>query len=145
MAKKERPTSLPGTTVKIKTDCGTLFITINAEEGRPFEVLGRLGKSGGCVASHIEGMGRLISTALQHDVPVEDLIKQLRGIRCPQPSENGTGKVWSCADAFAHAMADFMNIENNDDHVPKCPKCGSKLQKKGNTLVCEMGDFERSD
>jgi len=144
MPKKERPNILHGNTVKIKTDCGTLFVTINTEDGKPFEVMGRMGKSGGCVASHIEGIGRLLSIALQNEVPVEDLIKQLRGIRCPAPVDNGDGRVFSCADAFAHAMANFMKIDDTEGHVPKCPKCGAKMKRKENKLICECG-FERSD
>lgn len=123
--KKERSPVLTGTTTKIKTECGTMFITINSQDGVPFEVIGRMGKSGGCLSSHIEAIGRLISCCLQHDIAPEEIVKQLHGIRCPQPSTNNGNVILSCADAFAVAMAEKFDLT-----VPiekgECGECETK-------------------
>lgn len=147
MTPKERPKTLEGFTYVLRTGCGKLYITVNGEEGKPVEVMAKMGKSGGCVASQIEGLGRLVSTALQHGTEPQYLIKQLKGIRCPSPSENEEHiKVTSCSDAFARAMEFYIKTEiTEDDGANKCPKCKTPLKKVRNNLVCESCGFERAD
>jgi ribonucleoside-diphosphate reductase alpha chain len=148
--KEGRPAKLTGNTFLLSTGCGKLYITVNQDEfGCPAEVLARMGKTGGCVASQIEGLGRLVSISLQSGADVEQLIKQLRGIRCPSPSEpiNGENKVTSCSDAFAQALDMFLNggKVTEIDEAMLCHNCGEKLTKKDNLLVCLNCGRERSD
>lgn len=96
---------LKGHTRRIKTGCGNLYITINEVDGEPKEVFIRLGKAGGCAASQSEALGRLVTVALKSGVPLEKLVKQLRGIGCHQPIGIGDAKVMSCADAVGICLA----------------------------------------
>lgn len=95
-----------GTTTKISTGCGNLYVTINNDEmGEPFEVFMQMGKAGGCAMSQLEAIGRLVSLALRSGVNVDSIIDQLKGIRCPSPSwEKGGGRIFSCSDAIARIV-----------------------------------------
>src|SRR4030042_1762900 len=99
-----RPEVVRGSTRRIRTGCGNLYATINLdEEGNPYEMFTRVGKAGGCAASQLEAMGRLITLLLRGKTPLDILIKQLRGISCHQPFGHGESKVASCADAVGKA------------------------------------------
>jgi ribonucleoside-diphosphate reductase alpha chain len=102
---RPRPQVVTGTTSKITTGCGNLYITINEdEEGNPFEVFMQMGKAGGCAASQLEAIGRLVSLALRSGMDLKSIIDQLRGIRCPSPSWSKDGRIFSCADAIARVI-----------------------------------------
>ncbi len=102
---RPRPQVVTGTTTKITTGCGNLYITINEDEdGSPFEVFMQMGKAGGCAASQLEAIGRLVSLALRSDIDLKSIIDQLRGIRCPSPSWSKDGRIFSCADAIARVI-----------------------------------------
>ncbi len=77
---KSRPLELPSKTYKVPTGYGNLYIIISEYEGKPFEVFCTIGKSGGSITAKAEVTGRLVSLALRHDVPIEDIIDQLIGI-----------------------------------------------------------------
>ncbi len=102
---RPRPEVVIGTTTKVSTGCGNLYVTINTDESNtPFEVFTQMGKAGGCAASQLEAIGRLVSLAFRSGVDVKVIIEQLRGIRCPSPSwEKGT-RIFSCADAIARVV-----------------------------------------
>jgi len=144
--KKERPAVLKGKTYVIKTGCGKLYISINGDDDdAPMEILARMGRSGGCVASQMEAIGRLCSTALAGGVEPQYLIKQLKGIRCPSPNEYDGIKINSCADAFAKALEWYLGIEAESNGTNLCPKCKVVLNKVKNNLVCPECNFTRSD
>jgi len=98
---------LPGSTRRIKTGCGNIYITTNRNDnGKIEEVFIRLGKAGGCASSQTEALGRLITLALKYGTPIEDIVKQLLGIGCQQPVFAGSSnKILSCADAVAKGLA----------------------------------------
>ena len=102
---RPRPHVTLGTTTKIATGCGNLYITINQDEqGQPFEVFMHMGKAGGCAMSQLEAIGRLVSLALRSGIEVGSITEQLRGIRCPSPSWEKGGRIFSCSDAIARAV-----------------------------------------
>lgn len=102
---------LQGSTRRIQTGCGNLYITINKNaEGTPMEVFVRLGKAGGCASCQTEAIGRLITLALRAKVPMADITRQLKGIGCHQPVGFGMKKVLSCADAVAICLQDVIPI-----------------------------------
>lgn len=146
MTPKERPKILEGNTYVMHTGCGNLYVTVNSDkEGTPTEVLARMGKSGGCVSSQIEGIGRLLSCSLQHGADPKELIKQLKGIRCPSPNKYEEMELTSCSDAFAKALEFDLKISVQEENGHKCPKCKTPLKKVKNNLVCESCGFERAD
>ena len=112
---RERPDQIHGTTTRIRTGCGPLFVTINDDErGLPFETFATLGKAGGCAAAQTEAIGRLASLALRSGVPAEEVHKTLRGITCHRPAGFGPDRVLSCGDGIAQAMAMQLDVENAD-------------------------------
>ncbi|MHA2244588.1 MAG: ribonucleotide reductase N-terminal alpha domain-containing protein [Candidatus Hodarchaeales archaeon] len=112
-----RPNVTRGVTERVRVGCGTnLFITINEDEEGLAELFLSLGKSGGCVASHIESMGRLISLALRSRIEPDEIILQLKSIRCPSPTFGPEGPILSCADAVAKAVERFINRYSINNH-----------------------------
>jgi len=102
---KARQDVIHGSTRKIRTGCGNLYVTVNEDEdGRLFEIFNQIGKAGGCVASQSEAIGRLVSLAFRSGIEPEDIIRQLKGISCHTPVWYRDGKVLSCSDAVAKAI-----------------------------------------
>ena len=111
---RPRPPVIVGTTTKIATGCGNLYITINEDgEGQPFEVFMHMGKAGGCAMSQLEAIGRLVSLGLRSGIEVGSIIEQLRGIRCPSPSWEKGGRIFSCSDAIARAIEQRVHDTKN--------------------------------
>jgi ribonucleoside-diphosphate reductase alpha chain len=102
---RPRPEVVTGTTTKVSTGCGNLYVTINTDESnRPFEVFTSMGKAGGCAGSQLEAIGRLVSLAFRSGVDVKVIVEQLRSIRCPSPSWEKGSRIFSCADAIARVI-----------------------------------------
>lgn len=144
-----RPEVVRGSTRRIRTGCGNLYATLNLDgEGNPYEMFTRVGKAGGCAASQLEAIGRLITLLLRAKIPIEVLIKQLQGISCHQPSFQGETKVLSCADAVAkalslHSRKEVKIIEQpqeerkevNSDAVDKIKGISENLRKDKEALA----------
>jgi ribonucleoside-diphosphate reductase alpha chain len=102
---KAREDVIHGSTRKIRTGCGNLYVTVNEdEEGKLFEIFNQIGKAGGCAASQSEAIGRLVSLAFRSGLEPEDIIRQLKGISCHTPVWYREGKILSCSDAVAKAI-----------------------------------------
>lgn len=107
---RPRPDVMEGTTRKMETSCGSLYVTVNRDEsGRPFEVFTSMGKAGGCASSQSEAIGRLVSLALRSGIDPHQVVRQLRGISCHLPRGLGRNKISSCADAVAQALEFFLD------------------------------------
>lgn len=105
-----RPDITRGVTERVRVGCGTnLFLTINEDEEGLTEIFLSLGKSGGCVASHVEAIGRLVSLALRSRIEPMEIVDQLRSIRCPSPTFSSEGPILSCADAVAKGIEKFLS------------------------------------
>jgi hypothetical protein len=100
-----------------------------------------MGKAGGCAHSHIEAASRMISLALRSGLESEAIIKQLKGIRCPEPRWKEGRMILSCADAIAHVLEKHGNFEQqiniSSNVVGMCPDCGGVLEHEGGCAVCK--------
>lgn len=148
---RPRPRMTRGVTFKSKTGCGTLYVTINEDEQGPAEVFLRIGKSGGCAASQSEATGRLVSLALRSGVSPAAIVKQLRGIRCPNPVWEDGRTILSCSDALSHVLAEYLQLNGDEktqsdlDNLkyssysglpPECPDCGSRVMFAEGCVTC---------
>ncbi|MFB6212886.1 MAG: adenosylcobalamin-dependent ribonucleoside-diphosphate reductase [Candidatus Magasanikbacteria bacterium] len=120
LSPRERPEEMSGKTYKMKTGYGNLYITVNDDEhGDPFEVFATIGKSGGFFQEQSEAICRLISLSLRAGVSIENIIKQLKGIRGPMPVITNKGTVLSLPDAIARVLEDHTGRnfleEGNED------------------------------
>jgi ribonucleoside-diphosphate reductase alpha chain len=165
---RARPYVTRGSTQRLETGCGHLYVTINEDENGLCEVFTQMGKSGGCTASQAEAVGRLISLALRSGIEPEAIVKQLKGIRCPSPLWQPGGMVLSCSDAVAKALERFVkdtpssagqgttvngsdgtggatkqNYVNKGDVCPECPECGSMVEYVEGCVVCRTCGFSK--
>jgi ribonucleoside-diphosphate reductase alpha chain len=146
---RPRPPMMQGTTMRVETGCGKLYVTINEDDQGLFEIFAQMGKSGGCAMSQSEAISRLISLALRAGVDTDAILRQLRGIRCPAPLLAKGGVVLSCPDAMSKAidrhitrkrdvgeeaiieeattLDNFIDKSDGRNVVGVCPDCGGPL------------------
>lgn len=105
---RQRPKVTRGSTFLMRTGCGKMYVTVNEDEQGACEVFTQLGKSGGCTSSQSEAVSRMISLALRSGISQEEVIYQLKGIRCPSPTLAEGGAILSCADAIAKALENYV-------------------------------------
>ncbi|MBN1885998.1 MAG: vitamin B12-dependent ribonucleotide reductase, partial [Candidatus Krumholzibacteriota bacterium] len=157
LAPRARPSITNGQTRKMTTGCGNLYVTINEDEHGPFEVFTQMGKAGGCSASQSEAIARLISLSLRAGLDPKEVIKQLRGIRCPNPGWEKGGMILSCSDAIARALERYM-LEKKTPVGEKvqamstgylervagfCPECGGVMEHESGCSVCRTCGFSK--
>jgi ribonucleoside-diphosphate reductase alpha chain len=107
--KRSRPELLRGTTRRLETPLGTLYVTVTEDDrGQPFEVFMSLGKAGGALMADVEALGRLISLALRSGIPMKEIWRQLRGISSDRVIGLGPHKVLSVPDAVGIAIERWM-------------------------------------
>jgi len=173
IAPRPRPEVIIGTTTKVSTGCGNLYVTINVDEdGKPFELFTQMGKAGGCAASQLEATGRLVSLAFRAGIEVKSIIEQLSNIRCPSPSWEKGQRIFSCADAIArvverrlvnvqqaapvaaetltipmkHSHDDQVLVTDLDDQaniVGVCPDCGGALRHEEGCVKCHACGYSK--
>jgi ribonucleoside-diphosphate reductase alpha chain len=171
IAPRPRPEVITGTTTKVATGCGNLYVTINIDDqGKPFELFTQMGKAGGCAASQLEALGRLVSLAFRSGIEVKAIIEQLRNIRCPSPSWEKGQRIFSCSDAIArviekrlisskvapvlesapvamkHSYNDEVIISDFSPHgdiAGVCPDCGGTLRHEEGCLKCQGCGFSK--
>jgi ribonucleoside-diphosphate reductase alpha chain len=108
-AKRSRPDLLGGSTRRIETPLGTMYVTITQDDkGQPFEVFISLGKAGAPLMADVEAIGRLISLGLRSGIPMREIYRQLRGISSDRVVGLGPLKVLSVPDAIGIAIEKWM-------------------------------------
>jgi ribonucleoside-diphosphate reductase alpha chain len=135
-APRKRPAETKGTITRVNTGCGSLYISVAYDDQGICEVFSTLGKAGACAVAQLEAICRLISTALRSGVDVAQVVKQLRGIRCPNVAWEGGKSVLSCADAIASVLEKHVNSDDKpqlEDYglaknmAGQCPECSNML------------------
>lgn len=152
---RKRPETIKGSTRLMNTGCGRMYVTINEDEnGQIFELFTSMGKAGVCASTQCESLGRLISLSFRSNIEPDEIIKQLKGISCHQPSWNSGGKILSCADAIAKALESYKtktgggngNGHGQNDEIMRigaCPECGGAVEHEGGCAVCHNCGFTK--
>jgi len=167
-----RPAVLTGITIKMKTDSGNLYVTINEKNGRMFEVFTTLGKSGAATAAFTEAIGRMISLALRIGADPNSIVKELVGIRGGEPVWQEGERVLSVPDAIGKAINKYLamksgtseeqkplftisdskkNVSNENVQDswgygnPTCPECGSPLIVSEGCMTCPVCGWSKCD
>ncbi len=109
---RERPLITRGITTQVKTEQGSLYVTINEDENGIAEVFLNIGKSGGYSSGYCEAIGRLISVSLRAGLSIESIIDQLKGIRTSIPTLNKGMFVYSVPDAVAKVLENHIKNKN---------------------------------
>ncbi|MDH4352054.1 MAG: adenosylcobalamin-dependent ribonucleoside-diphosphate reductase, partial [Gemmatimonadota bacterium] len=108
--KRSRPELLRGTTRRVETPLGTMYVTITEDDRhQPFEIFMSLGKAGGALMADVEAIGRLISLGLRSGIPIAEIHRQLRGISSDRVTGLGPSKVLSVPDAIGIAIERWMH------------------------------------
>ena len=170
---RPRPEILRGTTYKLKTAYGNLYITINEDEQGPFEVFSQMGKAGGFFAANLEAICRMISLSLRSGVHIDSVIRQIKGIRDPQPIWYKGEMILSLPDAIAQILEKHMKSSQSkldlqwgvsdaklaqpvkltlekgtesmldNGFAPACPDCGGVLTFQEGCAKCGACGFSR--
>ncbi|MCX6810943.1 MAG: vitamin B12-dependent ribonucleotide reductase [Candidatus Berkelbacteria bacterium] len=157
---RPRPEVVVGTTEKVPTGLGDMYITINEDAEGMCELFVSHGKSGGEANAMNEAIGRLISIALRSRVEPKVLAKHLKGIRGANPVWQNGELILSCPDAIGKAMDRYIerskklnldfNTNINPTVTPKkqtvidsdqlltelCPDCGGQIEYESGCFVC---------
>ena len=112
---RARPRSLTSTTTKLRTEMGSLYITVSTDEdGQPFEVFGWLGKGGSFQHGVTELVCRLISLHLRRGTPLEEVIDQIQGIQEMAPfwnqlADGRSVSILGLGDGIAHILREHLD------------------------------------
>jgi ribonucleoside-diphosphate reductase alpha chain len=152
-----RPQLLTGETQRMDTGCGKLFVIMNDDEYGAREVFANMGKAGGCASSNTEALGRLISLALKKGAAANEIVEQLKGIRCHVPYGMGPNATLSCADAIGKALerryvsgaaaaaagAPEPQLSLVEVAQGACPDCGGSIEHEGGCVVCRLCGYSK--
>ena len=104
-----------------------------------------------------------MSLALRSGVENSKIVEQLRGIRCPSPSWEKSGRIFSCSDAIARVLELRLGngkmhhqeeaLEKHSPHtmiedklgtvVGVCPDCGAALRHEEGCVVCRSCGYSK--
>ena len=142
---RDRALITRGATLKMRTGCGNLYVTINEDDEGLFEVFATMGKAGGCAASQSEAISRMVSLALRSRIEPKAIIRQLKGIRCPNPTLWVGGPISSCPDAIGKAMERYLAAKEERTPVGETKTIESFAEPKNenpvsNSLAVKEGE-----
>lgn len=161
-----RPKKLYGSTKTVQIGCGKILVTVNHDNNNKVkEVIITSGKGGGCHAQS-EAIGRLISISLRANVDINEIIHQLRGIRCDACKKKGLDGI-SCPDAIGRYIEEEQKyLDGEEIHIAppvfkeetvekpikekepenesnKCPQCGAQLAHESGCVKCYNCDYSK--
>jgi ribonucleoside-diphosphate reductase alpha chain len=152
---RRRPKKTTAFVEKVTTGCGSMYITVASDDKGLCEVFVSLGKAGGCASAQLEATGRLISLALRSGVDPAEVVKMLKGIRCPSIAWEEGKSVLSCADAIATVMDTHLRGQSETpaggqaetrvavvesgpvrNIAGQCPDCAGLLRYQEGCFIC---------
>lgn len=131
-----RPSKLQANVHIIETGNGKMYVTVSSQNGRPVEIFLSIGKSGQILNNFCEAIGRTISIALQHGVPLSVIIKTLLGINSDRPNwfrfeetDKKPTQLLSIPDSIAKLLQRYYSEDDSETiSMPTegelCTKCG---------------------
>ena len=161
---RKRSRVTKGSTERVATGCGNIYVTVNSDEHGICEVFSSLGKAGGCASAQLESTCRLISLALRSGVDVAAVVKHIRGIRCPSIAWEQGHSILSCPDAIASVLGSRINADESDklnievaakqiknaidppaavNIGGQCPDCGGMLVYQEGCLICHSCGYTK--
>ena len=109
----KRPETLEGRTHKIDTPCGSLYLTLNENDSKLYEIRISLGKIGNCARTLLQTIAVLFSVLLQSDIPRSKILKTLENgfdANCANPFYLDGTHYKSCIDLICKTMGeDLLN------------------------------------
>ncbi len=149
---RPRPEETFGNTKKYNIGgCGKLYVTVNQDENGICEVFTNTG-SAGCEAM-AEALARLISIAIRSGIDIDEIIGQLKGIRCVGCIIDDDTDVLSCPDAIAQSIEKVVKGYNEFEldfvggprGVEICPEdgCGGLLVYEDGCYICKKCGYTK--
>lgn len=161
---RNRPDVISGKTYKLNTGEGTMYVTINTVDGRPFEVFAQVGKTGGNAAAQSEAISRLVSLALRSEIDIDIIIRQLIGIGSPTPVWHNGEQILSTPDGIAKVLKRYMEDYHYSESLKKaqgdihpvtddeiveresgkiCPKCNGSMYMSEGCMTCPTCGYSK--
>jgi ribonucleoside-diphosphate reductase alpha chain len=129
-----------------------MYVTVSDDDGKPVEVFLNLGKSGQILNTFTEGIGRVISLALQQNVSLEKVTKTLSGINSDtiawhrfEDTDARPAQILSIPDGIAKLLdkyylnKDVAPETNGHDSSEICSKCGQMMVATEGCFSCSCG------
>lgn len=146
----KRPNRLNSETFTVETGNGKVYVTVSDENGKPVEVFLFIGKSGQILNSFSEALGRVLSLALQNEVPIGKLIKTLDGISSDsiawhrfEDTDQKPTQILSIPDGISKLLnryyLDNKPHTNGGTSGEICPKCGLNMSATEGCFACTCG------
>lgn len=111
----KRPEVLEGSTHRVETPCGALYITLNEYNGKLYEVRLTLGKVGNCARTFLETIAILLSVLLQSNIPREKVKKTLENgldVNCSNVIWKDSIRYSSCIDLICKLILEELGARN---------------------------------
>jgi ribonucleoside-diphosphate reductase alpha chain len=141
-------------------DGSNLYIHVGLDEdGAPLELFLNAGKAGSTMQGLLHALARTISTALQYDVPLEAIIRRLRGMTFTPNGRTNTPDIptaTSLVDYLASYLEQYLDSRSEEHAEAKssaaepnalsgvlCPQCGSGAQMAEGCLLCPACGYSR--
>ncbi|MHC4316841.1 MAG: TSCPD domain-containing protein [Planctomycetota bacterium] len=112
--------SRPSFTVKVMTPDGVMFVTVVEEMDivsntpAPVQILIAIGKTGSAIAAWANMSALLVSTLLQEDVSISDIIMRISNILSDGISEQKTGiEIRSGPEGLQYALTRYNEDRQN--------------------------------
>jgi ribonucleoside-diphosphate reductase alpha chain len=130
-----RPSKLGGNIHTMETGNGKMYVTVASHNNKPIEVFISMGKSGQLFNVFSEALGRTISIALQHGIPVEQIVRTLKNINSDRPTwvrfeetDKKPIQILSVPDGIAKLLERYYTGTGNGHDETSgefCEKCGT--------------------